>query len=36
MNAAGWLSLVLSLGVALAVTIWGWWSLFSGPRKEED
>ncbi len=35
MNAGGWLFLVIALGLALAVAIWGWRSLFRHPTKEE-
>ena len=36
MNAAGWLFLVIALGLAVCVTIWGWRSLFRPPHKEEE
>jgi len=35
MNAAGWLFLVTALALAVGVAIWGWWSLFKAPGREE-
>lgn len=36
MNAAGWLFLVTSLALVLAVTIRAWWTLIRAPGRKRD